>query len=277
VNDDYDMRRRAALVTVGTLALAGCSRTATPEFGPVAEAFDDGPTRPECDVGSEPIEVEVGGESREFETAATIPYPDPPDRFGERDIREYVVAFEEAYVTHDAVCDRDGSARILSVTFSTEQTETFDRGANAWLAYLRYAGGASSGVDDGGLWEADLGYSQVIYAVDETGAARVVFDEPRDPSRDEVIDEAPDPVAEVARWCLANEDRRTIEHVKSEYLSERQAPREQEQLPDRIRKAHRRGRLVEVVLRGERTGHRVSVGNRDRESVVTVSAAIELF
>jgi len=190
------MRRRTALAAVGTLALAGCSRTATPEFEPIAEAFDGGPTRPECDADPETIEVEVSGETRDFETAATIPYPDPPDGFGERAVREYVVAFEEAYVTHDAICDQDGSTRILAVTFSTERTETFDRGENAWLAFCRYAGGASSGADDGGLWEADLGYSQVVYAVDETGAARVAFDEPRDPSRDEIADEAPGPVAD---------------------------------------------------------------------------------
>lgn len=190
------MRRRTALITVGSLAIAGCSRTATPEIEPVTEAFDGGPTRPECDVDSETIEVEVSGETREFEMAATIPYPDPPDGFGERAVREYVVAFEEAYVTHDAICDRSGSTRILSVSVSTERTETFERGANAWLVFCRYAGGASSGVDNGGLWEADLGYSQVVYAVDETGAARVAFDEPRDPSRDEIADEAPDPVAD---------------------------------------------------------------------------------
>ncbi|PAU83367.1 hypothetical protein CK500_11310 [Halorubrum salipaludis] len=190
------MRRRTALVTVGSLALAGCSRTAPPEFDPVAEAFDGGPTRPECEVDSETIEVDVGGETREFETAATIPYPAPPDGFGDRVVREYVVAFEEAYVTHDAVCDRSGSTRILAVTFSAERTETFDRGENAWLVFCRYAGGASSGVDDGGLWEADLGYTQVVYAIDETGAARLVFDEPRDPSRGEIVDEAPDPIAD---------------------------------------------------------------------------------
>lgn len=191
------MRRRtalAALAGVGTLPIAGCTRTPEAEGSSVADAFDGSPTRPECDVDSET--VEVGGETREFETAATVPYPDPPDAFGGDAVREYVVAFEEAYVTHDAVCDRNGSTRVLSVSFSRERTETFDRDGDAWLVFCRYAGGASSGVDDGGLWEADLGYSQVIYAVDGTGAARVDFNEPRDPSRGAILDDAPDPVAD---------------------------------------------------------------------------------
>lgn len=202
------MRRRtvlAAVVGSGLVGLAGCSRGSDGESDavPVAEAFDGEPTRPECDVDSETIAVEVGDETREYETAATIPYPDSPSASTADGVADYVAAFEEAYVTHDALCGLSGSTRILSVTVSQERTETFDRGGGAWLVFCRYAGGATAGVDDGGMWQADIGYRQVTYAVDETGAARVAFEEPRDPSRAAIRADGPDPTADgelVARF-----------------------------------------------------------------------------
>lgn len=202
------MRRRTLLAAVagsGCVGLAGCSRVPGDGSGavPVAEAFDGAPTRPECAVESETIEVEIGGETREYETAATIPYPDPPSGSTADDVVDYVTAFEEAYITHDVLCDRSDSTQILTIGYSTDRTESFERGERAWLVFCRYAGGASAGVDGGGMWQADLGYSQVSYAVDETGAARVAFEEPRDPSRDEIRADGPDPVADgefVARF-----------------------------------------------------------------------------
>ena len=193
------MRRRTALSAfagTGLFALAGCTGDAEPESEAIAAAFDGDVTRPECEVESETVEVETNGETREYETAATIPYPAPPDGTGEEAVREYVVAFDEAYVTREAICTQSHSTRILSVAYSVDRTETFERGAGGWIVYCLYAGGATSGLDDGGLWAADLGYTQVLYAVDETGAARVAFGEPLDPPRDVIESEGPDPVAD---------------------------------------------------------------------------------
>ena len=192
----------AAATTTG---LAGCSRTLPAESDEFAigEQFDGDPVRPECTVDSETVDVDIGDETREYETAETIPYPDPPDALDEEGIADYVVAFEEAYVTHRVLCDRGGSGHILRVSYSTDEIETFDRAGNGANVFLRYAGGATAGVDDGGMWEADIGFSTVLYAVDDTGAARVMIDDPRDWSRAEIESDAPDPVAEgefVARF-----------------------------------------------------------------------------
>ncbi|MUW15962.1 hypothetical protein GJ633_16195 [Halorubrum sp. CBA1125] len=192
------MRRRTALTAIAGVggALAGCLRSPTAESESVAvvDGFDGEMTRPECDAESEPIDVRVGDETREFETAATIRYPAPPDSLGDQAVLDYVVDFEEAYVTNESICESTESGHVLSVAYRSARTETFDWGEDAWLVFCRYAGGAIAGVDDGQLWEADVGFDQVVYAVDETGAARAAFDEPRDPSRDEIASAAPDPV-----------------------------------------------------------------------------------
>ncbi|MFW5974228.1 MAG: hypothetical protein ACOCPZ_02470 [Natrialbaceae archaeon] len=194
------MRRRDALATLAASAavgLAGCAgEPGESDPTPVDEAFDGEPTRPACTVDSETISVEVGEETREFETASTKPYPEPPESTDEESVADYVTAFEEAYLTHRILCERSDDDHVLSIGFSAERTDAFDRGETAWLVFLRYAGGASRGVDDGALWEADLGYSQALYAVDDTGAARVAFEEPRDPSRAEIRSDAPDPLTD---------------------------------------------------------------------------------
>jgi hypothetical protein len=194
------MHRRAVvagLAAATTTGLAGCSGAGFPgsDGATVAGRFDESPERPECEVDSETIEVAVGGETREYETAATIPYPGPPAEFGEAAVVKWVTAFEEAYVTHRALCDRSASGHVLEMTYGVDRAELLDR-PDDWLAvYLRYVGGASEGVDDtGGVWAADLDHSAVAYAVDETGAARVALDDPTDPS--DVESAVPDPVDE---------------------------------------------------------------------------------
>ena len=203
------MRRRAMLAgfaaAATTTGLAGCSRIPSAESDEfaIAERFDGDPVRPECTVESETVDVDIGDETREYETAETIPYPAPPDAFDEEGIADYVVAFEEAYVTHRVLCGRSGSGHVLRVSYSTDRIETFDRAGNGANVFLRYAGGATAGVDDEGMWEADIGFSEVVYAVDDTGAARVAADEPRDPPRGEIESDMPDPVTEgefVARF-----------------------------------------------------------------------------
>ncbi|WP_128906262.1 hypothetical protein [Halorubrum amylolyticum] len=224
------MRRRSVLTGIAAasaIGLAGCAGVPTDGTGEsdapsVAEGFagdatgdadgDDTegtpePDRPGCEVESAVIDVDVGGETREFETAATVPYPASPAAVGEASsaeetvsveeaaIADYVPAFEEAYLTHEILCDRTGSGHVLSVDYRTDRIEGFDRDGGGRLVYLRYAGGATAGVDgDGGMWQADIGFSAVLYAVDATGAARVELDDPRDRSRSEIRSELPNPV-----------------------------------------------------------------------------------
>ncbi len=183
-------------LAAAAVGLSGCAAPSTDEANAVAvaEASDDPPVRPECTVESETIEVDVGDDTREYETAATHPYPDPPAAFDENTIIEYVTAFEEAYVVHDALCDLSGSSYVIRISYTVDRVERFDRSGGGLTVFLRYAGGPSAGVSDGGMWQADIGYRNVVYAIDETGAARVEFDAPRDPGRQEIASEAPDPI-----------------------------------------------------------------------------------
>lgn len=197
------MRRRSALRAVAASlgGLAGCADRALtgPADGDargVADSFDGDFDRPECEVESETVEVAVGDETREEETAATVPYPDPPTAFTERDVVEWVPSFEEAYLSHDVLCERSGSGRILRVDYRTDRTDVLDGSGDVTVVYLRYAGGATAGVDDGGMWEADIDFTAVSYAVDETGAARVEFDRPLEPGHEEFESERRDPIEE---------------------------------------------------------------------------------
>ena len=196
------MHRRAVvagLAAAMTTGLAGCSQTRSPESdgATVAGRLGGSPERPECTVDSETIDIEIGGEVREYETAATVPYPGAPAEFGEAAVVEWVTAFEEAYVTHRVLCDRDASGHVLQIAYDVDRTELLDRAGGWKTVYVRYVGGATAGVDDGGaMWQADLGYGAVAYAVDETGAARVALDDPTDPDPGDVESVVPDPVDE---------------------------------------------------------------------------------
>ncbi|WP_418281062.1 hypothetical protein [Halorubrum sp. DTA98] len=195
------MRRRTllpALAAAATTGLVGCSRLPpTGDDGPaVADRFDGEPIRPECDVESETIEVTMNDETRTYETATTVPYPDPPTAFDEDALVDWVPAFEEAYVTHDVLCDQRGSGHILRIDYQTDRIEVLGRDGPETVVRLRYAGGATAGLDDGGIWEADLGHSAVAYAIDETGAARVALDASLAPGEEDGESSVPDPVAE---------------------------------------------------------------------------------
>lgn len=210
------MRRRTLLAGVGstTVALAGCltdgtplgdgpdgdgTPAATPVSNTVVDAFEDGPERPDCQRDAEQVEVEVDGETRTYETAATRPYPDPPDAVTGDAVVEYATAFEEAYLTKDVLCGRRGSSHVLNVAFGVDRTERVDRDDDIEAVYLRYAGGASRGVDDEGyVWAADLAYTSVVYAVDGTGAARARFEDAHEYNSNEVVAHAPDPLVEGA-------------------------------------------------------------------------------
>lgn len=162
----------------------------------VVAHFDGDPARPECERESETIEVEFGDdETHEFETAETVPYPDSPTGFARDEVVEYVEAFEHAYVTHDVLCDRRGSGHVFSVGYNVRQSETFDWYDDVTIVFLRRAGAAVSGSDgQGNVWEADIAYGGVVYAVDETGVARVEYDELHEAERDEFESEVPDPL-----------------------------------------------------------------------------------
>ena len=172
----------------------------------VLERFDTDPTRPECTVESETIEVRRGDGTEAVETAATVPYPDPPTSFADADVLEYVDAFERAYVTNDSLCGRRGSGYVLNTAYTVERRETFDWYDDVAIVFLLRAGGATAGADEEGfVWVADLAFSGVVYAVDETGVARAAFDEASalDEDEDEFEARAPDPLEDgelVARF-----------------------------------------------------------------------------
>ena len=197
------MRRRSTLCSVAAVlgGLAGCAErlpagSVDGDAAAVADSFDGGPGRPDCQVESRSIEVTVSNETREHETAATVPYPEPPTAFDGDALIDWVSAFEEAHVTHRVLCGRSDPAEIIRIGFAVDRTEVLDSSGDATVIYLRYAGGATSGVDDGNLWQADVGYGAVVYAVDETGAARVALDRPLTPDREEFESTYRDPVAE---------------------------------------------------------------------------------
>ena len=211
------MNRRSLLVGIGatTITFTGClsDDPADPDSSrndggaddlgdsgrsdgdSVTAHFDEDASRPECEKDSETIEAELNGETHEFETASTIPYPDPPTAFDREEIIDYIESFEEAYVTHDVLCTGRGSGHVLRVGYYVQDSETFDWYDDVVIVFLLRAGGAVSGLDaDGYPWEAELPYEGVVYAVDETGVARSDFDDVHELERDEFESHAPDPL-----------------------------------------------------------------------------------
>ncbi|OVE86380.1 hypothetical protein B2G88_00355 [Natronolimnobius baerhuensis] len=160
----------------------------------VAGHFDTGPERPECEVNSETIEVQRGDETREADTAATIPYPDPPTAGSEDDVLEYVEEFDHAYVTQSILCDRSQSGDVLRIGYSVDTREQFGREGIDHV-FVSRAAGATHGIDDGGgEWVADLGFTGVVYAIDDTGLARTESDTVDSPDVEDIAADAPDPL-----------------------------------------------------------------------------------
>lgn len=218
------MRRRTVLAALGTapVAVAGCvaddaerpgdGRTDTGTAGDttgdsgedgdsgegsVRSRFEGAPRRPECERESETVEVEYGDETREFETAETTPYPEFPTEHDDASLVSYAKDFEGAYVTHDVLCDRRSSGHVLSVGYDVQASETLEWYDDVTVVFLLRAGAATAGVDgQGRVWEADLPYEGVVYAVDETGAARALFEDAHTVERDEFESQAPDPLEE---------------------------------------------------------------------------------
>ena len=210
------MNRRTILTVLGTTAavgLGGClgedrDQDGTEnghtddqagngsDAGTVIDRFETGPERPGCEKESESVEVERGDETREYETAATIPYPSEPESFDGTDIVTFVEEFDRAYLRHDVLC-RERSGSILNVSYSVERSETYDWEEDITHVFVLRAAGASAGLDgDGYMWQADLGYSGVVYALDETGVARTDFDDVSGLDPDEFEAHAPDPLEE---------------------------------------------------------------------------------
>ena len=217
------MRRRPILLAVATGAatLAGClsdeSNDDRTEGGTDDDGLDDGlddgvssgsgtgdtildrfdgePERPECEITAETVDVPSGDAHTEYETAETIPYPDPPASVSdEQTVVEYVEDFEHAFVRHDVLCDRSESNYVLNVGYDVEESRLFDGDDDVVTVFLYRAGGATWGIDDGNEWMTDLAYSGVVYAVDETGVARVDDDEANPWADDDVESNAPDPL-----------------------------------------------------------------------------------
>lgn len=211
------MKRRTVLAALGKATVAGCvsdepsdaggtdaGRTddgsdaggtdGTRADGTVPSHFDGGPTRPDCTRESESIEVKRGEEIHDAETAATVPYPEPPTEFTAEAVLEYVEAFDHAYVTKDVLCGQR-SGHVLRIAHTVETSETFDRDDGVTTVYLFRWAGATSGVDDQGYeWAAEVPPASVVYAVDEAGVARAEVDEPGPLEPDEIESRAPDPL-----------------------------------------------------------------------------------
>ncbi|QSG03767.1 hypothetical protein [Natranaeroarchaeum sulfidigenes] len=182
------MRRRTLLATVGTTAipLTGCvDRPAdrptdgdgSSDTTTVRGAFDDTPVRPECEYESETVTVEEGDETHEYSTAEPVAYPDPPGGFKDDEVIAYAEAFEEAYTSHDAICD--STDHILNVSYSTMEDAVEERQDGITTVTLLRVAGASKGVgDEGPPWATELVPEAVGYTVDETGVARVEAEEP---------------------------------------------------------------------------------------------------
>jgi len=197
------MKRRPLLLgsILPSSLLAGCLTDSQDESGKyeepesVAAHFNNDPARPECEKESETLEFDTDDEIVEYETAETIPYPEAPTDFDRNTVVEYVEEFDYAYVTHDVLCDREASSHILNVSHSVNERKTFDWYDDITVVYLLQAAGASQGVGwDGAVWEAELGFSGLVYAVDETGMAREKFSA-LGPDTD-IEDEAPNPLEE---------------------------------------------------------------------------------
>lgn len=160
----------------------------------VVDHFDTAPDRPECEKESEAIAVEQAGETYEYETAATVPYPSNPKSFDEDNLTTFIEEFDRAYVSHDVLC-RERSGYILSTIHSVEEIVTFDWQDGLTHFFILRAAGASAGLDESdALWEADIGYSGVVYVIDETGLARAEFEDAVMLEPDQREEQAPDPL-----------------------------------------------------------------------------------
>ncbi|SDR00042.1 hypothetical protein [Natronobacterium texcoconense] len=209
------MNRRAMLAVLGTTTFAGCvsegpgdtgetnpSRTddgsdgasGVTGDGTILSHFDDNPSRPDCEKESTTIEVKRGDEIRKEETAETIPYPEPPRSFAEDDVVEFVETFDHAYVTQDVLCDgRSGHA--LRIAHTVETRETFDWHEDLTTVFLLRAAGVPWGADEQGYeWQAEIPFTGVVYAVDETGVARAEAGEIGTRESDKIESQIPDPL-----------------------------------------------------------------------------------
>lgn len=186
------MDRRTLLAAVGTtptIAVTGCvgvlgdgrggcrasgfGGSRTPDAATVVGHFDGEATRPECDRDSETIEIEHDGETETFETAGTLPYPEPPTSFACEDVADYVEAFDRAYETHDVLCDRQGSPYVTSIADNVSERVTYDWYDDiAIVLMIRQVGVYSIVTEDGDEATASAEHEGVVYAIDETGAAR---------------------------------------------------------------------------------------------------------
>ena len=205
------MKRRAILAALGSGygVVAGClaeDGNPTTDNPGGADGSDDVPDdsvagnfdevdRPECEVTAETVDVTVGDEVEAHETAATVPYPDPAETVDSDEFLAYVEDFDHAYVTHNVLCDRNGSGRILSISHTVKEAEPFDWYDDIHVIFLLRVAGTSAGVDaEGYMWVTDIAPTGVVYAIDETGIARAAFDKAGTYSPDEYEDNAPDPL-----------------------------------------------------------------------------------
>ncbi len=192
-----DRRKILSLIATFGMTIPGCLQTdnVSDSHPTIADQFEGEPNRPECDRDPKTIEFDQGGQSLKAQTVGTIPYPEPPSTVTDDSAVEYVTDFEGAYVHHRAICT--SSDHILRVEYSVRETTVIDRAGPISIVMLLVTGGASEGVsDDGSHWVAEMGTDGVVYAVDETGAARVDYPEAAQYEKQERRDQMPDPLTE---------------------------------------------------------------------------------
>lgn len=205
------MQRRTVLAASTTALLAGCLTPnnpdddtgggygSPPDWAPVPDGasvtdqFETDPDRPLCSVDSETVTVQHSdGETETRETVSTPAYPEATAYAG---APAFVEAFEKAYVTHDALCGR--AEYVTDMRYLIAERTTLDRHSGVTTVYLWRFAGPSAGVsEDGGpMWVATIGPQAVVYAVDSSGLARAVADEPVPPT-DGLETAAPDPLTD---------------------------------------------------------------------------------
>ncbi|RQG91037.1 hypothetical protein EA473_19010 [Natrarchaeobius chitinivorans] len=147
----------------------------------VVERFDCGSAhRPSCDVDAGEYVFETGDTA--YETVGTAAYPDPPDEVTESTATTFAKDHERAYQQNAAVCPENESITDYNATVPTIETfDWYDEKVVVRLELMISDRRRSPGASDVDIVDTP---SAAVYAIDETGAARVEtkrYQEPEDP------------------------------------------------------------------------------------------------
>ncbi|MEY7848887.1 hypothetical protein AB7C87_06735 [Natrarchaeobius sp. A-rgal3] len=147
----------------------------------VAQQFDcESARRPSCDVEAGEYVFEAGDTA--YETVGTVAYPKPPDEVTESTALIFAKDHERSYQQNADVCPENET--ITSYTATVPATETFDWYDDIFVVRLELMVGVEYRDHDSDVVDIGDLSSAAVYAIDETGAARVETDhhqEPADP------------------------------------------------------------------------------------------------